>query len=155
MRVPQVVALISLQAMDCRQVYRRLCYSSVPLGVTSVEVGLRMQTLCYVGRASWSSERVEPAVSGTDAVAPLSVALHRAVTQYAYVEAAERYRGYMHPSKDLEAKDRSLILQEKVGGLMALCRRRAQPVRCERHWRQTYGGVGGAYREVVVAGCWI
>ena len=116
MPVPQVAALISRQVMGCRRVYRRWCYSSVPLGVTSVEAGSKMRILCCAGRALWSSEWVEPAVSGTDAVAQLSLALRHAVTQYAYVGAVERYRVYMDPSRDLEAKDQSLILQEKVGG---------------------------------------
>jgi len=115
MPVPQVVALISRQVMGCRQVYRRWCYSSVPLRVTSVEVGSKMLILCCVRRALWSSEWVEPAVSGTDAVEQLSLALRHAATQYAYAGAVERYRGYMDPSRGLEAKDQILILQEKVG----------------------------------------
>jgi hypothetical protein len=44
---------------------------------------------------------MEPAVLAMVVVAQLSPGLPLAVTQYAfYVEAAERYRAYMGPSKD-------------------------------------------------------
>lgn len=73
--------------------------------------------------------------------------------QYAYYAGiAEKDRFYMRPSKDLEARDQSLNLQEMVGALGVLCRRQRWPARSERHARPAYDEEGGAYLEGVGAG---
>jgi hypothetical protein len=72
--------------------------------------------------------------------------------QYAYyVGLAEKDRIYMRPSKDLEARDQSLNLQEMVGVLGGLYRRQRWPVRSEHHARPAYDEEGGAYLEGVAA----
>jgi hypothetical protein len=94
-----------------------------------------------------------PAAWVTDAVAPLLPAHPQVVTQYAcYVGPDEKHRVYMHPSKDLKAKDRSLNLREMVVVLGAMCRRQRWPARRQYHGRPAYDE-GGAYLEGAVADC--
>jgi hypothetical protein len=72
--------------------------------------------------------------------------------QYAYyVGLAEKDRVYMRPSKDLEARDQNLNLQEMVGALGGSYRRQRWLARSERYARPAYDEEGGAYLEEVAA----